>query len=375
MFGSESLEDMTSAELRALASEYGITGVTSMRKPELLAHLEQVERLSSLKVGELRQLAKQAGLKNVGGLKKQALIGQLVEAERGSRPADDEIPREAPATPERLVQRPLMAQVMQLTGGLGVVLSLLSIVVVSWLAFRWRGGLQLQVTRAADQVRGLALVLEAASGGLASASVSLRSSAEALAATQENLENSNPLLESLNAFVGEEAPDVIEATRRSLLSAQAGAAAIDQVLQGLASLGPLTGVDYDPEQTLQDSLAEAAAGLAPLPSALRGLESDLDLAASDLDLMQLRISSVARDLHTLAENLERMEDTLTTQVGALEGLADTLDQAAGRASNWLVVGAAVLNILLAWNAVSQYAVYVVGSQYAQSAEGKSVKTR
>ncbi len=377
MTDPSSFEQMTLKELRALASEYELRGVSGMRKADLVAQLTKAERLASLKVGELRALAREVGLEEARDLKKKVLIGRLVAAEQAVEapvvemppPPAEEPVREKPPPPaeepERRPRPPLASYLLRISGALGMLVTLFALVAIPLLALRLGSGLRGGVRNGADQVRTVILLLRSAEDGLSTAADSIRTSTEALDAIGENLENTGPLLDSIGEVVGTEAPEMIEATHRALVNAQEGAQAIDQVLRGLATLGPLTGVTYDPQMPLQESLAEVASGLEPLPAAMRGVQEDLQTASSDLDVVGGSAASVAGSLTLLADDLNGVEQALSQQSEALESLAAGLENTADRVSLGVIVATIAVELLLAWIGITQYAVFILGSHLAQ----------
>jgi hypothetical protein len=157
---------------------------------------------------------------------------------------------------------------VQMVGALGVVLTLLIMLVLPFAASRAIALTQETLTSIAGSIQTAAESLQLAGDSLGEAAKTLSDTGVTIVAADDSLESVKQLLRTTADVAGDDVPTTIEAARLALVSAEGGALAIDQVLRVLASVGWLTGVNYDPEQSLDVSLVNVATELEPLPESL-----------------------------------------------------------------------------------------------------------
>ncbi len=315
------------------------------------------DELEAQTVAQLRKLAREAGLSEVGGMRKADLVDELVrhEAEKSADRAPPE-PRAAPTEPVSWPRRPLAGMLLQMTGLVGLLLSLslaLVLPAASVLAGRAVGG---YLAGAARGARELGTTIGTARGSLDTAALALDDSAGALRSVEDGLKNADPLLASVADLLGEELPTTIDSTRTALVSAQEGAAAMDRVLRGLRLLG----LDYNPDQSLDQSLAQTAGSLEPLPASLKAVERELDTSRRDLSDVDDELETVREDLVILSTELGKLADSLAGYSGDLRQAGEALDRSAEFAptAGWIAGG--LLALLALTSAAAQYAAIVVG---------------
>jgi ABC-type transporter Mla subunit MlaD len=183
---------------------------------------------------------------------------------------------------------------------------------------------------------------------------------------QMGVDDLDGLLDSVSEFLSGEAPDTIQSAHEALQSTQEGARAMDQVLRGLSTVSFLTGVEYEPEQSLDASLAEVAESLAPLPQSLRQVSGDLDQLKTNLDQLSETLVSLEADLPELQTELGRSSQTLQQNAESAGRLADTLAAAAERLRQArFLVG--ILSLFLALNFCAvQWVIWQVARQNTRS---------
>lgn len=315
------------------------------------------EELEAQTVAQLRKLAREAGLSGVGELRKAELIDELLRLE--AEEVEDRPPIEpgpAPPVSVSLPRRPMAGALLQFAASVGLLLSLVFALVVPAGAV-WAGrAAQGFLSDAAQGARELGTTIGGARGSLDAAALALEDSAGALREVEGGLANADPLLASVGDLLGDELPTTIEATRSALVNAQEGAAAMDRVLRGLRLLG----VDYDPDQPLNQSLAETAESLEPLPASLEGVERDLSTSRQDLSAIGDELDTVRQDLVILSEEIGTVADSLAGYSGELRRAGETLDRSAeaAPAAGWIA------GVLLALSALTSlaahYAAFTVG---------------
>lgn len=255
---------------------------------------------------------------------------------------------------------------LRVLGSLGTVFVVAVMIATPILTSRSIPSVQSGLRSGAGTVGSLADSLELAGRALGSAAEVLEGTGDALSTVERSIANTQPLIESVAGLVGSTVPVTIEGTQATLEAAVTGAQAIDQVLRGLAALSPITGVSYDPEQTLEASLSEAAAGLAPIPEALRDIQGELEQVGSEMEAMRQRLRSTSADLERFAGDLRQVERDLGERVEDLRELAAGLDRAAESADVWMWGVVLVLELILIGVAATQLTLYVVGRELTAS---------
>lgn len=314
------------------------------------------EEYGAQTVAQLRKLGREAGLTGVSDLTKGELVDKLVELEAEGQMEVKTEPATARIDEATLPARPLLGFLLQLVGALGLLLSLLTAIALPLGGARAGRLVQDAMSAGAETSRQLALTVRTSRASIKAAASGLENASQALNTVEQGLVNSDPLLESTGELLGEELPITIETTRAALISAQGGAAAMDRVLRGLAFLG----LEYDPEQPLDQSMGETADSLEPLPATLRGVESDLSASREDLDAVRADLDDLGRDSQQLAEELSTMAASLEGYAGDLTRAAQRLERGSQRApmvGRWYGGLGAVLALFFA---ASQYATLVVG---------------
>jgi methyl-accepting chemotaxis protein len=259
--------------------------------------------------------------------------------------------------------------VIQVTGVLGLIICLVGAVGLPLLAGRVSEQVHLLLLTAADGAANGALSIRLAGDSLGQGSELLRGASTTVGTINSSLGRTQPVLLSVGAVVGEEFPTTIVAASEALRSAQSGAASIDRVLRAFASLDFITGISYDPEKSLDQSLSDVAAGLEPLPTALAGVQDDFDVLADALSPVQASLEDVADDLGALAESLDQVREQTDEQAAILEEMAEAADRAATRTTTWVWAVFITIDVVVVLLGVEQLAIITVGRQLRR--EGRS----
>lgn len=203
--------------------------------------------------------------------------------------------------------------------------------------------------------------------GLAAAAGSLGPSLEMMATVQEavseiafSLEETEPLFDSMAEVIGDELPAVVSSTQDSLEAAQETAVVVDRVLYALDAISFVSGVSYDPEVPLAESVENVSASLDDLGPSFLILEDGIEQADTNT-------AAVGAQLEELEDNLAEMEEPLREAEGSLEdyreltrdlqkqleGMSDTLPR-------WINRLAAGLGLILFWHMIVQAALFLYG---------------
>jgi hypothetical protein len=257
-----------------------------------------------------------------------------------------------------------LGQAVRFAGVFGVLLSLTSLVIAPFAVSRmisasdgWIQSLQNELPGMGDELYKLSDVIGVAENVAAG-------TGDSLTRMGDSMDHSRAAIHSVGELLAEQTPALLEDTLDALEAATEGARAIDRVLRGLASLGPLTGVTYDPEQPLDLAIIEVSASLEPLPEDLRSISEALAAATDDLDRVYESIGHVSRDLGSFAEKLSAGKEQLRNLAGSLDQFSTWLDAFGERLPRILWISLAVFEIIVVWIGLGQYAVFHAGTELA-----------
>jgi hypothetical protein len=152
--------------------------------------------------------------------------------------------------------------------------------------------------------------------------------------TASTVESVNEILGETAALAGGEIADSLDSAVGSLPGVISTARVVDRTMRTLSLLG----VDYDPDQPLDESLAELEASLRPVPDQIRDQAELLEDARSDIDLIVSDAGELAAVLLRARVELRGVEQVLadvaanaadaSAGVQAIESDLDTYETAA-----------------------------------------------
>ncbi|KPL08114.1 hypothetical protein AMJ86_01905 [bacterium SM23_57] len=193
--------------------------------------------------------------------------------------------------------------------------------------------------------------------------------------------DTRPMITKTSQVVTQDIPLALDEVQTSMPNVIRAASMIDQTLYILSMFrfglpNPFgedieisLGVDYDPEISLEDSLARVFGNLEGIPERMRSLESDLNMAdmnlntlgenlinaAYDLDLIRAQVADIIPGIEQLIANLE------TLQTG-LQHTSDQLQQRIDVVQNFFI-GLMILVILS--QVPSMYIGYLLTNGYSK----------
>ncbi len=196
-------------------------------------------------------------------------------------------------------QRRLAGALLMASAVLGLLISLVGIIGVSYAGITLRSGLR-------QQLDALERALDATSEGLSIAGASLveaERTVSNLSATVANasraVADTQPSLAALETLSGTRLPATITSTRQALDSAAETARAVDAMLRGLS----IFGVPYDPKVPLNVAIAGVAETLDDVPPALAEIAEGIDTAQKNTTEIATDLAEVATGLQALSANL------------------------------------------------------------------------
>lgn len=246
----------------------------------------------------------------------------------------------------------------------GIVVGIVAAIAVIWIIIgpygKWVDG----VASASTEIVLVEDTLNQTSAALDQLVQTMQTTSDSMVEIETGVDDLDGLLQSVGDFLSDEAPETIESARAAILSTQEGARAMDRVLRGLASVSFLTGVEYDPEQPLDASLAEVAESLSPLPDSLRQVSGDLEDVQSNLDQLQEAMIAMQADLSGLRVELENTSGSLRQNAESAGHLADQAEMLASRLQRLRFVIGLGLFFLTINFCVIQWVVWQIASQHA-----------
>jgi hypothetical protein len=360
------LEGKSLTELRNMARQSRISGVSKVQKKVLVEMLLGVEQLEAMTAEKLRALARQEGIEGAQRLKKADLVQQLLKLKEMHPVEEAPAPEIGLAKPrERILGIPWkrwMGNAIRVAAGMGVICCLSGMILICFLPTRTIIFANEVLDALLEGIRSTSTSLEMVRGTIQEAIEVLEDAGVTLIAVGDSIEDMGPMIESLGVLVGEEAPAAIESTREALISVEEGARAIDGVLRGLARISLLTGITYDPDQPLDEGIAEVAAGLETMPAALEAVHEDMGEATDNLDEVGLSLVDVADQLDRFVGELGDLEDRIVELNSTLEARMGDIDAAAECVPTLVWGTFAVMELFFLWIVLGQCAVFFVGDQ-------------
>lgn len=193
-----------------------------------------------------------------------------------------------------------LARLWWMGGLVGVVVSLLG-GILGWFLV---GAVQ---SAALDSLEATADVVELASETVVAVDGVFGDVVAALGTTEQALEEAGRSLsgigvvtQEVSVLVGSEVPVQIESVLAAFPPLVDTARVVDRTMRALS----LVGVEYDPEQPLDEALQEISNSLGPLPERLRGQREGLSTAADDLVVLSLSLEALSEDVATLTARLD-----------------------------------------------------------------------
>ncbi len=247
---------------------------------------------------------------------------------------------------------------------MGILLGFLGMLLAPIFAARVSSWMEERMLSFAQETARLADSLRQTGSVLASGVTTLESTEATIQNIKDSIEDTGTLIDSTATLIGEQAPKVIDDTRDALLSAEDGARAVDQVLRGLAKLNFLTGVTYDPAQSLDEAIAEVAESLEPLPEDLRRVGEGLSQTHSSLEEVSISLSGAGDEVNGFSEDLAGKNELLTDLATDLEALSEGVVNARGSIGSVLWISVIIFELWMIMHVTGQSAIFYVGGEMA-----------
>jgi uncharacterized protein YukE len=199
-----------------------------------------------------------------------------------------------------------------------------------------------------------------------------------LSTTAISVEDTKPVLDQLNTFMGIELPATLESATTSLETAQQAAEVLDGAIKSLdtfrfvLSSVPLIGglveqptSAYSPEVPLADSLGELASNLKDLPELFVGISEDLDKADDNLGTIQDNLTTMSDSVGLISESLSEYEVMITQSESSMDEVNLMLVNIQNNLTNILNGVAIVLSLFFFWLLAAQIVIFSQGWELYQ----------
>jgi len=205
--------------------------------------------------------------------------------------------------------------------------------------------------------QGLSVTQDSLDGAIASLSA-LQST---LDTTADTLATTEPVIESVSTMMDSNLPDTIAASQNSLKSAQASAKVIDGVLKTISSL-PLigSGVNYNPQTTLADSLGQISESLEGLPNSFVDMGEGLQDTAHNLQIMQVDFALMVDSVRQIEVSVTQYKEVVAGYQESIKQVQAQLDMLAENVPAAVNAAAWALTIFLVWMAIAQIGLFTQG---------------
>jgi len=199
---------------------------------------------------------------------------------------------------------------------------------------------------------------------------STRNTVKELSGTLQDL---NPMFESMADVIGNDLPDVLGATQSTLDITQESARTVDNLLFALDSISFLSGVSYDPEVTLAESIDHVGESLEDLPGSFSTLEEGILVTGENIDEIGIEINQLEVSMANMDQDFENARQSIQRYELKVEELAGDVEQIREALPRWVNILSACLSFFLFWFGVVQLGLFFQGREMAHAAQERIEK--
>ena len=183
--------------------------------------------------------------------------------------------------------------------------------------------------------------------------------------------DTGPLVDQMSVVIAEEIPNSVDAIQASLIPAAEVAKQVDATLLKLSNfsldqsflgfdLQFDLGIDYEPEEPLDESLLAIGSSMDGVSDELRNLEPLLATNSGNIVLMSDNVALIAEDIATINTVIDDINPLLDQYAATFTELENGLSQVQANLDNYLQIAKIVLIVLMLWLAVMQTTAVVLG---------------
>jgi ABC-type transporter Mla subunit MlaD len=180
----------------------------------------------------------------------------------------------------------------------------------------------------------------------------------------KTLSETRPMLGQIAQVISEDVPEGIESMQTALPDVAEAAGAIDDALRVLDSFQverqifgvPISfdlGVDYNPENPLDETVLQLGESLEGLPNNLRNLQLHIDVANDNLATIGQNVESIAADLTLISESTGEIEPLIDEYIRIVTETGDLVRQARSSIGDQLELAELILTLLFVWIGLNQ----------------------
>ena len=279
--------------------------------------------------------------------------------------------------------RRILGVLVMIAGILGLVLSLTGLVGVWVLKPTVAEYAASTIVTLNDSITTSQQVMEITGQALGATVESVDALSTMLSTTATSVQDTQPVLDQVNAILGETLPSTLEAATTSLKSAQEAAAVLDSAIKSLdtfrtvLSAVPLIGgfieqptQAYNPQVALADSLGELATNLGGLPDKFTEMSANLGKADDSLVTIQASLTTMSSSVGRISQSLSEYEAMVTQSQSSMDDLKAVLTNIQDNLSTILNAVALVLTLFFLWLLAAQVVILSQGWELYQGTAGR-----
>jgi hypothetical protein len=244
---------------------------------------------------------------------------------------------------------------------LGLIISIVGIYYVWHIEPAMVSGMQ-------NTVNLLSATLETTSQGLVVTKDALRNSVDmignmemTLQTTAKAIDSANPMFDEITTLMDKQLPTTIQATQKSLNTAQESAQVIDSVLGTLSSI-PLLGasIGYNPDVPLAQALGDVSQSLNGLPESFAGMKTSLQNTQNNIQTFQADLSMVTASVSQIQDSVSQYEMVVDNYHTSLQQVQAQLDLFSQNVPTYVHTFVIALTFFLVWMILAQIGLFTQG---------------
>jgi hypothetical protein len=254
----------------------------------------------------------------------------------------------------------------RITGFLMVTAALVSLLVSAFflvMVWRYRQPVTTRVVENLDLLYATTVTMEDSLLMVDDTVSSLRAASETISSSSDAIENAigdgSIMTDSFATLLGDNLTATITDTQTAIISAQASAVVIDNVLSGLASI-PFIGIDYNPRVPLNQALGNISDTLSSIPPTLEEIQSDLISTGLNLKQLETDLQKINSNIQNILGTMEKAQRIIDEYQQEISQLKTRLDLSRTASPEWILTAAWVLTFVISWLSISQLGLLLQG---------------
>lgn len=227
-----------------------------------------------------------------------------------------------------------------------------------------------------DSLNAATDTIEVARQTVVDATTAVGTVSETVATTSKTFADTGPLLDGVTRVTTETAPNSIEAVQQSIPNIVEVASVIDRTMTTLSNFGfeqqipvpfsePIAigfdlGIDYNPEEPFDETVAALGSSLDGLPEQLRTLGEDLETANANLQTLSGNLETLSGDIETINEDIAALVPVLDEYLRIVDEVSSVVAGLRTRLQVQIPTIKTVVAVVLLAIALTQLAPVVLG---------------